>query len=49
MTDESEYVAPGCTVFRLKKDKVKHLIVKGFKMTDHYKDEEGYDWETLGF
>ena len=48
-TDEGEYICPRCTVFGLEKDEVAHLLEKGFKMTDHHKDEEGYEIETSGF
>ena len=47
--DEGEYICPRCTVFGLEKDEVAHLLEKGFKMTDHHKDEEGYEIETSGF
>ena len=49
ITDEGEYVAPRCTVFGLEKDEIKHLIEKGFKLTDHHKDEEGYECETSAY
>ena len=47
--DEGEYVCPRCTVFGLEKEETEFLIGQGFKMTDHNKDEEGYEIETSAF
>jgi len=41
--DEGEYVCPRCTVFGLEKEEVQALIEQGFKLTDHNKEEEGYE------
>lgn len=38
-----------CTVFGLEDDEVKSLIAAGFKMTDHNKEDEGYEVRSSAF
>lgn len=47
--DEGEYVCPRCTVFGLEKAEVQTLIERGFKMTDHNKEEEGLEVNSSAF
>jgi len=41
--DEGEYVCPRCTVFGLEKEEVQSMIEQGLKITDHNKEDEGYE------
>ena len=47
--DEGEYICPVCTVFGLEEEEVKALIGAGFKMTDHNKEDEGYEVKNSAF
>jgi hypothetical protein len=47
--DEGEYICPRCTLFGLEKPEVQTLIEAGFKMTDHNKEEEGYEVQNSVF
>lgn len=47
--DEGEYICPRCTIFGLEKSEVETLIGLGFKMTDHNKDDEGYEVQSSVF
>ena len=42
-------MCPRCTVFGLDKDEVRELINLGFKMTDHNKEDEGYEVRSSPF
>ncbi len=48
-TDEGEYICPVCTVFGLEEEEVAGLIKAGFKMTDHNKEDEGYEVKNSAF
>ena len=47
--DEGEYICPRCTIFGLEKDEVQTLVGLGFKMTDHNKEDEGYEVQSSVF
>ncbi len=47
--DEGEYICPVCTVFGLEEGEVAALIKAGFKMTDHNKEDEGYEVRNSAF
>ncbi len=49
VADEGEYTCPQCTVFGIDEDEVKALIASGLKMTDHNKEDEGYEVKTSAF
>ena len=49
LLDEGEYVCPVCTVFGLEEDEVQALIKSGFKMTDHNKEDEGYEVKSSAY
>lgn len=38
-----------CTVFGLEEDEVKVLIGEGLKMTDHNKEDEGYEVKNSAY
>ncbi len=38
-----------CTVFGLEEDEVASLIKAGFKMTDHNKEDEGFEVKNSAF
>jgi hypothetical protein len=47
--DEGEYVCPRCTVFGLEDDEVQSLIAAGLKMTDHNKEDEGFEVKSSAY
>ena len=48
-SDEGEYICPRCTVFGLEKAELQELIGLGFKITDHNKEDEGYEVQSSAF
>ena len=49
LLDEGEYTCPVSTVFGLDEAEVQALIAAGFKMTDHNKEDEGYEVKSSAF
>lgn len=47
--DEGEYICPMCSVFGLDDEEVQTLIKNGFRMTDHHKEDEGYEVKNSAF
>jgi len=48
--NEGEYICPVSTVFGLEPDEVQTLITNcGLKMTDHNKEDEGYEVRSSAF
>ena len=49
LTDEGEYICPVSTVFGLEPDEVQTLIKSGLKMTDHNREDEGFEVKSSAF
>jgi len=47
--NEGEYICPVSTVFGLEPDEVQTLIKSGLKMTDHNREDEGYEVKNSAF